>query len=213
MLEKINLVKEEILNVSPLDINELKKEDTALVVVDVIRGFSDIGVLATDRTQKIEKDLVSLIKKISGSDKIFFIDSHTKESTEFKSFPVHCLEDSEETELVTWLKDKDIIDDKSTFIKKNSTNGFHAIGFKKWLKNHGHINNYIITGVCTDICVSNFALTLKTFFDQHNLDKRIIVPINTVETYDMGSHDADLMNIFTLYNMKTNGIEIVKRVE
>lgn len=212
MEEQIKLISKEISNVSSLDLNELKKEETALIVVDMIRGFCDIGVLASERSNSIEKSLVELNRKTIGYKKIFFIDSHTEKSTEFKNFPIHCMENTEETELVSWLKNENIFDDKVTFIKKNSTNGFHAPDFQKWLNKNTDIKNFIITGVCTDICVSNLALTLKTFFDQHNLEKRIIVPANTVETYDFGSHNGDLINKFTLYNMKTNGIEIVKKI-
>lgn len=41
---------------------------------------------------------------------------------------------------------------------------------------------------------------------------RIIVPLNAVETYDLGLHNGDLMNVIALYNMITNGIEVVKEI-
>lgn len=46
-----------------------------------------------------------------------------------------------------------------------------------------------------------------------NKKARVIVPVNTVETYDLGLHDGDLMNIMALYNMMINGIEVVAGVE
>lgn len=75
------------------------------------------------------------------------------------------------------------------------------------------MNTFIITGVCTDICVHQFSLTLKTYFNKQNKESRVIVPVNTVETYDLGMHNGDLMNIMALYSMTVNGIEVVAGVE
>ncbi len=41
----------------------------------------------------------------------------------------------------------------------------------------------------------------------------MIVPANTVETYDLGLHSGDLMHVMALYNMIINGIEVVAGVE
>ena len=38
------------------------------------------------------------------------------------------------------------------------------------------IDAYIITGCCSDICVLQFALTLKTYLNAQNIDKKVIVP-------------------------------------
>ncbi len=37
--------------------------------------------------------------------------------------------------------------------------------------------------------------------------------MNLVETYDLGIHNGDLMNLISLYKMKINGINIVKYIE
>lgn len=44
------------------------------------------------------------------------------------------------------------------------------------------------------------------------MDKRIIVPMNAVETFDLGAHNGDLMNLFALYNMHTCGIEVYDKI-
>lgn len=74
------------------------------------------------------------------------------------------------------------------------------------------MNTFIVTGVCTNICIEQFALTLKTYFNKQNVKSRVIVPINTVETYDLDIHNGDLMNVMALYNMIVNGIEVVAGV-
>lgn len=98
-------------------------------------------------------------------------------------------------------------------IPKNSTNGFHAPGFKLWLEqNEVEVENYIVVGCVTDICVSQFATTLKTYFNQKNLNRRIIVPMDLVEIFTFGTHDGDLMQIISLWEMKSNGIEVVETI-
>src|SRR5699024_11184662 len=145
--------------------------------------------------------------------KLFFLDSHEKDSQEFRYFPTHCVTGTEEAELIKELKTEDSKGPDTYYVEKNSTNGFHSRGFQEWFKNNGaEVDNYIITGCVTDICVLQLALSLKSYFNEHNEDKRIIVPINCVETYDGGSHDGYLMNLFALYNMYTSGIEIVENI-
>ncbi|HEY8364861.1 MAG TPA: isochorismatase family protein, partial [Haloplasmataceae bacterium] len=99
-----------------------------------------------------------------------------------------------------------------TLFEKNSTNGFLEPKFQEWLSINKDITNFIIVGCCTDICILQFALTLKTHFNRLNKESRIIVPINAVNTYDGGLHDGELMHIMALYNMMINNIELVKEI-
>ncbi len=85
--------------------------------------------------------------------------------------------------------------------------------FQKWLsENELSIETYIIVGDCTDICIKQFALSLKTYFNEKNENKKVIVPANAVETFhlDVTYHHAGLMNLLSLYEMEQGGIEIVK---
>ena len=52
----------------------------------------------------------------------------------------------------------------------------------------------------------------KSPFNEKNINSRIIVPIKGVETYDLDAtnHNAKLMNLFALYNMRMNWVEIVE---
>ena len=75
-----------------------------------------------------------------------------------------------------------------------------------------NIENFIICGCCTDLCVLQFALSLKTDFNRRNLNKRVVVIQSLCETYDGGSHGGDISNLFAFYNMKTNGIEVPKDI-
>ena len=100
-----------------------------------------------------------------------------------------------------------------TLIPKNSTNGFLEEEFQKWFEQNHKIDTFIVTGDCTDICVQQFAIALKTWFNMQNKKARVIVPVDAVETYDFGTHNGDLMNAMALYNMMINGVEVVAGVE
>lgn len=54
------------------------------------------------------------------------------------------------------------------------------------------------------ICVLNFPLSLKYYFDENNKKTDIITLINLVETFDLDvtNHYGKLMNLFALYNME-----------
>lgn len=193
-----------------LSLEELPDEQTALVIIDMVNGFTREGALKSSRVEEVIPAITELSKKCDnkGISKLAFADCHSDESPEFAAYPAHCLAGTFEGEIVDEIKEVG----GYTLITKNSTNGFLEEEFQKWFQENRQINNFIITGDCTDICIQQFAITLKTWFDMHNRKVRVIVPINTVETYDLGLHNGDLLNVMALYNMITNGIEIVQSV-
>lgn len=145
-------------------------------------------------------------KSIDNNIKVIaFADCHAENCSEFDSFPPHCIENTSESEIVEELKSVG----EYTLIKKNSTNGFHAPDFKKFLEENPQIDTFIVCGDCTDICVMNFCLTLQTRFDQDNKSCRIVIPIDCVETYDAPKHYSGLMNIMSLKLMENAGVNIV----
>ncbi|MDF2674955.1 MAG: hypothetical protein K0R09_3223 [Clostridiales bacterium] len=196
-----------------IDLNLLDRDKTTLFIIDMVVGFVHSGALSSPRVAAIANNVSELNKKTTGYKKIFFLDNHDKDSQEFRYFPAHCIKGTEEAELIPELRTKNSEDDNIYYVKKNSTNGFHSKGFQDWLKKYeSEVDNYIITGCVTDICVLQFALSLKSYFNEKNINKRVIVPRNCVETYDGGSHDGYLMNLFALYNMHVSGIEIIEKI-
>lgn len=196
-----------------IKLEDLNRESTAIIIVDMVKGFVHEGILSSPRVVTIIDSISKLNKKTQGFKKIFFLDEHEEGSAEFKCYAKHCLRGTSEAELIDELKTEAEVDENVQIICKNSTNGFHAAGFKNWLQeNEEKIENYIVVGCEVDICVSHFATTLKTYFNEHNLDKRIIVPVDGVETFDFGTHSGDLMKVISLWEMKSNGIEIVDEI-
>ncbi|HNZ82911.1 MAG TPA: isochorismatase family cysteine hydrolase [Sedimentibacter sp.] len=211
-MEALKSIEEELKG-REIRLSSLDKDRTALIVVDMVNGFVYSGPLASARVAAKVENIVELNRKMKGYKKMFFLDTHSDDSKEFCSFPVHCIKGDKEAELIPELMTQDSQGQETYYIEKNSTNGFHAEGFKEWInKYEDEVDNFIITGCVTDICVLQFSLTLKSYFNEKNKEKRIIVPANMVETYDGGSHDGNLINLISLYNMHTSGIEVVDGV-
>lgn len=197
---------------STVKLEDLPKDKTVIVVVDMVNGFVHQGLLYSPRILTIIDSISGLLKRADGYKKIFFLDRHSESSPELKTYGIHALKDSSEDELIPELMEL-AMDDHAELIYKNSTNGFHAPEFKVWLEeNEELIENYVVVGCEADICVAHFATTMRTYFNEKNLSRRIIVPIDGVETYDYGTHDGDLTKVISLWEMKLNGIEIADSI-
>ena len=219
--ELLNLIKSSetsltkmvnLLNESPsVCLSSLDPNQTALIIVDMVNGFVKMGPMSSPRIQTIIDPICDLLKRANDSqiDVVAFADCHQTDSIEFNSYPAHCIKGEVESEIIDEIKQAG----PYHLIEKSSTNGFLEPAFHQWLENHPLINQFIIVGDCTDICVEQFAITLKTYFITQNKISLIIVPMNSVETYDYDVHAADFMNVIALYKMMMNGIEIVTRIE
>ena len=194
-----------------ISFKDFKKEKTALVIVDMINGFAREGALQSPRVEAVIPEIEKMSKACDemGIKKIAFADCHTDESPEFGAYPVHCMAGTSEGEIVDELK----VIGGYKLIPKNSTNGFIETEFQNWFEENKVIDTFVVTGDCTDICVQQFATTLKTWFNKQNKKSRVIVPLNAVQTYDFGMHNGDLMHVMALYNMTINGVEIVGGIE
>lgn len=197
--------------VPTLHLDELEREETALVIVDVVNGFAKEGILSSPRIYGIISPIADLLKKFKEKSMraIVFADAHSPDSVELKSFPQHCLLGTYESEVVEELQKIG----GYTLFPKNSTNGFLEKDFADWYAQHDEIKNWVITGDCTDICILNFALTMKNDCNRRNKESRVIVPLNSVDTYDSPGHDGDFMNLAALYIMLNQGIELVRSIE
>lgn len=193
-----------------LDLFDLEPQHSAIVFVDVIEGFVNVGNLSSERALDILPFVEKLNRQAKGYHRIYFADTHPKNCVEFSTYPEHCVKGTVECDLVKELV-YELNDPKSIHIPKNCTNGFLTVEFQNWLKTHPQVDNFIIAGLVTDICVMQFALTLKAYFDEINEEANLFIPVEAVETFhiDVTNHDAHLMNLFALYNMRMNGIHIV----
>lgn len=208
LLNELKSLKFNLDNLSTEHIDNFDLSKTELFIVDINNGFAKSGSLYSPRVEALIKPITDFSKALSYKIKniIAFTDSHDENSLELLNYPSHCLKNNFESEIVDELKSIENI----KVIEKNSTNGFFAlddIDFKD-------VDNIIIIGDCTDICIYQFAITLKSYFNQNNINKNIIIPVDLVDTYNIPNvHCAELLNIVFLNSLIQNGINVVKNIK
>ncbi len=109
-------------------------------------------------------------------------------------------------------------------LEKNSTSSAHNTALDAWLDapEQNAVNTFIVVGDCTDLCTYQLAMHLKLRANAHGQGRRVVVPENCVNTYDMPvdlaarlglpPHDGDMSHLMFLYNMWLNGVEVVAGV-
>jgi len=228
--ERLNVEKEK----------RVAMNQTSFIVVDAINGFCKKGPMADIETMNTVPAIVDYLKQ--GVEKfqsiVLFQDKHEKDAIEFKSFPEHCLRDDAESEIVDEIYEiiKPHLGNFDLEImceSKNSTNGLHSLidsysikrlsqgikdnkldEYKQYAGFDSRIQNVVIVGFCTDICVMQFAVGLKTLFNEFNVDIDVVVPIDGVDTYHNEDIDHDVYesNFWALKFMKEAGISVVQTV-
>ncbi len=208
IVKEFNALKENLNNLKSEDLSNFDLNKTDVFIVDMNNGFARGGNLYSPRVEALIDPIFNFISPIASKVRqvVAFTDYHTEDSIELLSYPHHCLSNSIESDVVDELKSIANI----KVIPKNSTNGFFA------LKNidFDDVENIIIIGDCTDICIYQFAITLKTFFNENNINKNIVVPMDLVDTYHIPNiHHAELLNTVFLNSMIQNGINVVREIK
>lgn len=212
---------------------------TGLVIVDEINGFATVGhgnlappvenpqvsrmIAETDR---IARDFAS-----RGWPVLAFRDSHDPGKPE-PPYPPHCERGTGEDELVPalrWLESSAA----ATIIAKDCINGFvGAIDedgenrVVNWV-NAGRLDRLLVVGICTDICVMDFVLTMLSarnhglmpglcdiaVYDAgcatYDLPRQTAIALGLPET---AAHPRAPAHHLGLYFMASRGARIVDRV-
>ena len=179
-----------------------------LVLIDMVNGFVKEGALADKQINNITPNIIKLVEEFikNNSDIISIQEGHSQNSKEFENFPPHCILGTEEADLIEELIP---YKDKMNIIRKNSTCGFITKDFIKYMEeNKQKLEEIILTGCCTDLCVLNFALPLKNYINEHDLNIKVTIYKNTVETFDSPVHDRNEYNDMAFKIMSLNGINI-----
>lgn len=174
-----------------------------LVVVDMLNGFAIEGPLASEKVRELIEPMKAFLSTYEG-DIVFASDAHEEGAVEFEIFPPHCIKGTREAEIVEVLKP---FAEKN--FEKNSINAFHVPELREYLMNtHVNYDQILIIGCCTDICIINLALSLKSFFNQLNLVKKIGVIKSLVATYDAPDHNSVEASRSAFRIMETCGIQL-----
>lgn len=192
----------------------MKKEqlENLLFVVDMINGFCKNGALADRRILEVverQKEIIEAYLRDRNSDVIFIVDSHDKNASEFDSFPIHCLRGSIESEIIDELKP---FTNGKLIIKKNSTSAIFAPGVLEVINKNRSLKRVEIIGCCTDICISNFAIPLVSYFNQNNRKVDVVVDRDAVSTYDSPNHNSEQYSEMAFKLMQQSGVVLVKKL-
>jgi nicotinamidase-related amidase len=199
--------------------------NTALISVDLICGFCEEGLLSSPRVAAIVDPATSLMRLMWNNgvrDFLLTQDNHPPDAEEFSEFGPHCVSGTREAETVDEIKQLPFFE-SMTVILKNSIHSGMNTELHQWLEEHSQIDTFVVVGDCTDLCVYQLAMDLKLQANARQQKRRVIVPANCVDTYDMSvetakelgvlPHPGDLLHLLFLYHMALNGIEVVKEIQ
>lgn len=190
---------------------EMEEIEKLLINVDMVNGFVKKGAMADSYIQHIIPEHIKLMKQIQEKKEAIAIikDTHKENCREFNRYPAHCIEGTEEAQLVEELEQFE----KDAFVyPKNSTSTIYAPNFIEDINKMVNLKEVIIIGCCTDICVLNLAIPLQNYFDQKDRDIKIIIPKNAVETYDAPYHKREEYNEMAFKLMEQAGINLVENL-
>lgn len=210
-IESLKAIEASMQELPVLSAEEVNNSDTLLLHIDIVEGFINEGALSSKRVSALIPYVTEINHKLDQVRRLFIRDEHPEDACEFKAYPSHCVHGTGESELVPEIKAFVQTEDEVFF--KNSTNVFHADGFLDWLI-ESEVKTIILVGDVTDICVLQAGLTIQTWYNEKNIPIRLICVVDGVETFHLPQthHDGDLMNLFALYNMQMNGIELVQSI-
>lgn len=232
----------------PLDLSPYKcgSRPTGLVIIDEVNGFCTVGAgnLAPQRDDVQITNMVNNTDALAREclDRRFpvlsFLDTHEPGVPE-PPYPPHCVRGTGEENLVpelTWLADHPDV----TIIRKDCINGLvgsieiapkgHGLSHNRcidWINLHG-LEDLLVVGICTDICVMDFVLTILSVRN-HGMSpslKNIVVVEEACATYDLPLSEVERLGLplgqshpkmethhLGLYFMASRGAEIAGSIE
>lgn len=213
-------------NLPDFDLKSKIKDPACAAVCseDIVNGFCFEGNLASPRVASLVEPIVKIFKQtyeLGVRNYVLVQDAHNEHAVEFKSFPPHCVRGTHESETVDALR-KLPFSGEFVIVKKNSLHPALDTDLNRWLDTHQDLDTFIVVGDCTDLCTYQLAMHIKLRANARDVARRVVVPANAVDTYDLPvaaaakigalPHDADLMHRIFLYHMALNGIDVVKQI-
>lgn len=196
----------------------------AIISVDVIRGFCYEGPLSSPRVAGIVAPIRDLFVRAweHGVRSILLSqDTHEPDAVEFAQWPPHCVRGTPEAETVEEFRALPFFDQMTVLEKNSIASGLNA-DLDMWLADHPEVETFIVVGDCTDLCTYQLAMHLRLDANERQRQRRIILPENCVQTYDMPvetakvlgamPHPGDLIHAIFLNHMQLNGIEVVSQI-
>lgn len=210
-----------------------------MVIVDEVNGFATVGAgnlaPSSDNPQVTrmvgETDRLARAFSQRGLPVFAFLDTHVAGKPE-PPYPPHCEAGTGEEELVPELKWLET-DVNATLVRKDCINGFVGATLPDgrnqlvdWVNDNG-IEQILVVGICTDICVMDFVLTTLSARNHDMMPslRDILVYEAGCATYDLpktvaedlgygatASHPQDVTHYMGLYFMASRGARLVSEV-
>lgn len=206
------------------DVVGQEPDKVAVFSIDMVNGFCREGPLASERVGTLVEPVVDVVRRaydLGVRALVLAQDTHDPNTPEFAAYPPHCVAGTSESQAVAELQELPFAGEMVT-IEKNSLSMDIGTSFSSWMHEHQHLETFIVVGDCTDLCVYSSAMHLRLYANAHNLQRRVIVPANAVDTFDtpvstarelgIKAHDGDLHHILFLHHMALNGIEVVAKL-
>lgn len=217
----------------------LDSRRVGLVIVDEVVGFASVGggklAPRTENAQvsRMVRETVQLARRFLDAKRpiLAFLDTHEAGKPE-PPYPPHCIEGSGEEEFVpelAWLA----IEPGVTKVRKDCINGFigamthHGNQLVDWVREN-KLDALLTVGICTDICVMDFVLTVLSARNHGLMPslKEVCVYEPACATYDLpaevvsaaglpatATHPQDLTHHMGLYFMASRGARLIEALE
>jgi nicotinamidase-related amidase len=197
---------------------------SALVAVDLTNGFCAEGALASPRVAALVEPTTHLMQAAwdCGVHHILLpFDEHDPQAVEFGDYPPHCIRGTPETEQAPAIRALPFYNKMILFPKNSIAIGLD-LAFTGWIGAHPEVDTWIITGDCTDLCTYQLAMFLRLQSNQDQVGRRVLLPADCVNTYDIPletaqkigafPHPGDLIHALFLYHMALNGVKVVQSI-
>jgi len=165
-----------------------------VIVVDMQRGFLEEGnpLYCGEGARRIIPHVQRLLDEQlrKASTLIFTADTHAPDDREFEIFPPHCIEGTEEAEIIPELDSY-----LGQRLPKRRYTAFYDTDLDERLVALKP-QKLIVCGVCTDICV------LHTVADARNRDYPVEIYTNCVASFDQEAHRFALKHMEKILGAK-----------
>ena len=192
----------------------LNKYEKAIYIIDMNNGFVNFGAMANLKYNDLVPEQLKLINKIRKEQGLvnFILEGHNDSALEFNTYPKHCVLGTDEAKLIPELiKEQDKEDTKTYY--KNCINGMLNRDLQDNIKELKRLKEIVVAGVCTDLCVMDFARTYLRYLDQIDKQARLFVVRNATDTFDAPEHDRNEWTDIAYKVMAQAGAIIVENIE
>jgi len=171
----------------------LESGKTALIIVDMQNDFvRDNGSLFVSNAKGTINNIKSLVERsrLKNVKIVYTQDTHYDGDKEWEIWPVHCKKGTVGWEIIDELKPND----NDLVIQKNRYDGFYETPLDHYLGHVWDIENLIITGTVSNICVAHTAASagLRWY--------KLVIPSNGISSLTDFDHQMTLRQVSTLYS-------------